>query len=98
MTREEIIQVVVSTFKQVMHDTDKSYEGEVDETTAIMGPDSPFDSVDLVTYIVAIEQVIEDDWNVSIILADDRAMSQAVSPFKSVGSIGNYIELLVNEK
>ena len=98
MTREEINHFVVNTFKQVIHDNDKSMGGEPDETISIMGPDSPFDSVDLVTYIVALEQTLEDDWNISIILADDRAMSQTISPFKSIGSICDYIEMLIKEK
>lgn len=98
MTREEINQVVVNTFKQVASDNEKTYEGEPDAATAIMGQESPFDSVDLVTFIVALEQTLEDDWNVSIILADDRAMSQAVSPFKTIGSISDYIEMLIKEK
>ncbi len=98
MTQEEIKQVVLSTFKQVIQDTEKTYEGTIDENTPIMGPDSPFDSVDLVTFIVAIEQVLEDDWNISVTLADDRAMSQEASPFKNIGSISSYIGILVNEQ
>jgi acyl carrier protein len=98
MTRAEIDQLVTGTFKQVIHDNDKPIAAEPSASTPIMGPDSPFDSVDLVTFIVALEQALEDDWNVSIILADDRAMSQTVSPFKSIGSISDYIEMLINEK
>jgi acyl carrier protein len=98
MTREEINQVVIDTFKQVAKDNDKPYEGEPGAATAIMGPESTFDSVDLVTFIVALEQNLEDDWSVSIILADDRAMSQAVSPFRTIGSISDYIEMLIKEK
>jgi acyl carrier protein len=97
MTREEINQVVISTFKQVAQDNEKPLDGEPNSGTAIMGQDSPFDSVDLVTFIVALEQTLEDDWNASIILADDRAMSQAVSPFKTIGSISDYIEMLIKE-
>lgn len=97
MTRGEINQVVVNTFKQVISDNEKSMEGNPDQTTPIMGVDSPFDSVDLVTFIVALEQTLEDDWNVSVILADDRAMSQEISPFKTIGTISDYIEKLVNE-
>jgi acyl carrier protein len=59
--------------------------------------DSPFDSVDLVTFIVALEQTLEDDHNISITLADDRALGQAISPFKNIGTISDYIEQLVNE-
>lgn len=97
MTRDDINQVVISTFKQVLADSEKTFEGEPAADTMIMGPDSPFDSVDLVTFIVALEQILEDDWDISVILADDRAMSQTESPFKSIGSISNYIELLIKE-
>lgn len=97
MTREEINQVVIGTFKQVLADGEKIFEGDPTADTMIMGPESPFDSVDLVTFIVALEQALEDDWGKSVILADDRAMSQAESPFKSIGSISNYIELLIKE-
>jgi acyl carrier protein len=76
MTRTEIDQLVVNTFKRVLSDNEKTMQGEPGVATPIMGTDSPFDSVDLVTFIVALEQALEDDWNVSVILADDRAMSQ----------------------
>ena len=98
MTREEIDQVVKKTFKQVTIDNDKPFDGEPATGTAIMGPDSPFDSVDLVTFIVALEQTLEDEWDIPIILADDRGMSQAVSPFKTIGSISDYIDMLIKEK
>lgn len=97
MTRREITQIVLSTFNQVISDNKKTFTGTVDESTTIMGADSPFDSIDLVSFIVGIEQTMEDDYAVSITLADDRAMSQKVSPFKSIGSIINYIEVLLTE-
>lgn len=98
MTRAEINEMVLATFMQVFNDSDKTIDIEPNADTPIMGSDSPFDSVDLVTFIVALEQTLEDDHNVSITLADDRALGQAVSPFKSIGTISDYIEMLVNEK
>jgi acyl carrier protein len=97
MTREAINQLVLDTFKQVIRDSEKTFAKDPDTNTAIMGTDSPFDSVDLVTFIVALEQALEDDHNISITLADDRALGQAVSPFKNIGTISDYIEQLVNE-
>ena len=97
MTRNEINQVVLSTFKRVISDNGKTIDKEPDVETPVMGSDSSFDSVDVVSFIVALEQVLEDDHNISITLADDRALSQEVSPFKSIGTISDYIEKLVNE-
>jgi acyl carrier protein len=98
MKREEIVQVVLSTFRQVIRDAEKTMDRDADETTALLGSDSPFDSVDLVTFIVALEQTLEDEHNVSVILADDRAMSQTESPFRSIASVSDYIYMLINEK
>ena len=97
MTREKINEVVLQSFQQIVRENEKSYDGIVDDNTAIMGSHSPFDSVDLVTFIVTLEQTLEDEWGVSITLADDRAMGQEVSPFKSIGSITDYIEILISE-
>jgi acyl carrier protein len=97
MTRNEISQVVISTFNQVIVDNEKTFMGLANENTLIMGVDSPFDSIDLVSFIVALEQTLEDEWSISLTLADERAMSQVDSPFKSIGSIIDYIEVLKNE-
>ena len=98
MTKAEINQVVLNTFRQVLADNEKSMTGELTEATSLMGSDSPFDSVDLVTFIVALEQTFEDDFNLSVTLADDRAMSQETSPFKSINSISDYIEMISKQK
>jgi hypothetical protein len=95
MTREEINYLVLNTFNQVLVDNEKIMNENLSEETVLMGPDSPFDSVDLVTFIVSLEQTLEDDYNLSLTLADDRAMSQESSPFKSIKSISDYIEFLI---
>lgn len=98
MTKNEIEQAVIGVFQQVLNNNGKTYEGSIDNATPIMGSDSPFDSIDLVTFIVAVEQMIEDDWSFSVTLADDRAMSQTISPFKTIGTISDYIEILIKEQ
>ena len=98
MTKIEIEQAVVKVFQQVLANSGKTYDGTIDNTTTIMGSDSPFDSIDLVTFIVAVEQMIEDDWSFSVTLADDRAMSQTVSPFKTIRTISDYIDILIKEQ
>jgi len=98
MTKIEIKQAVIASFKQVITNSGKSYDGTFDTSTPLMGSESPFDSIDLVTFIVALEQKIEDDWSLTVTLADDRAMSQTISPFKTIGTISDYIDLLIKEQ
>ena len=49
------------------------------------------DSLKLVELVVAVEQRIEEEFDVAITLADERAVSQTRSPFATVGSFAQYI-------
>ena len=66
------------------------------ERTLLFGKN--FDSMGIVLLTVEIEEQISDELDISIVLADERAMSQKTSPFRSVKTLTKYIELLVNEK
>ena len=75
-------------------------EGHIEKSnnTALFGSGSKLDSLDLINMVVAVEQNIEDEFDVTITLADERAMSQETSPFKTVGTLTDYIEILLGEK
>jgi len=68
------------------------------EESVIYGDNSPLDSLALVSLIVAVEQNIEDEYGVSVTLADERAMSLENSPFRSIRSLSNYVEEILKEK
>jgi acyl carrier protein len=75
-------------------------EGNIEKSnnTALFGSGSKLDSLDLINLVVAVEQNIEDEFDVTITLADERAMSQQTSPFRTVGTLTDYIEMLLGEK
>lgn len=66
--------------------------------TALYGSGSEIDSLGLINLVVAVEQKIEESFGQMITLADDRALSQEVSPFSTISTLANYIELLLTEK
>jgi acyl carrier protein len=66
--------------------------------TVLYGDSSSIDSIGLINIIVTVEQNIEDDFEKSITLADQKAMSQKQSPFKTVESLAKYIQILIEEK
>ena len=59
----------------------------------LFGEGAALDSLGLVNLIVAIEQEMEDEWDVSIALADEKAMSQRRSPFRTLGALIDYIAM-----
>ena len=63
--------------------------------TVIFGGEGRLDSLGLVTFIVAVEQKIAETFGTSLTLADEKAMSQKNSPFRSIGALAGYIEQLL---
>ncbi|MGL5947841.1 MAG: hypothetical protein ACRCYV_02105 [Aeromonas sp.] len=55
------------------------------------------DSMGMVFLVADLEALISEDFNLDITLADDRAMSQKTSPFRSVETLVNYMQQLIDE-
>jgi D-alanine--poly(phosphoribitol) ligase subunit 2 len=63
--------------------------------TTLFGREGNLDSLGLVNLVVTIEQNIEDEFDVRITIADERAMSQKHSPFRTIGTLADYINMLL---
>ena len=55
-------------------------------------------TLDFVSLVVDIEQMIEDRFGQVVGLSDARAMSQKNSPFRTVGTLTDYIESHLKEQ
>jgi acyl carrier protein len=71
----------------------------IPQTTEAMlfGRGGQLDSLGLVNLILMVEEHIERSYGVKLTLADERAMSQERSPFRSVHRLAEYICLLLGE-
>lgn len=95
--RQQVVAVILSALQDVL----ASDDGEavaLDENTRLIGRSAVLDSMGLVTLIVEAEQRLEADYDIVVVLADDRAMSQTRSPFLSVGALADYVMQLVAEQ
>jgi D-alanine--poly(phosphoribitol) ligase subunit 2 len=70
---------------------------ESGEAAALYGRTGVLDSLALVTLVVALEQLIEEEYDVSVALADERAVSQSSSPFRTIGSLASYAASRIEE-
>ena len=96
----DISSLVMSSLKDVLEMSDNNQEipVELGVETRLIGREGLLDSMGLVTLIVDVEQGLEENYDVAILLADERAMSQSKSPFRSVGSLTEYISMLLEEQ
>ncbi len=60
----------------------------------LFGPEGSLDSMQLVSFVVAVEDSLFDRTGTEIILADEKAMSRRNSPFRSLAALAEYIDEL----
>ncbi|MBR3622888.1 MAG: acyl carrier protein [Selenomonadaceae bacterium] len=65
--------------------------------SVLFGRDSNLQSIDFVSLIASIEQAVSDEYGKELSLVDARAMSQKNSPFRTVGSLAEYINEILKE-
>jgi acyl carrier protein len=94
---EKVFQCICNAVDTVNAELSQNQKIAKSIDTNLYGKNATLDSISLVNLIVGVEEIISDEFEVSITLADDRAMSQSKNPFQSIRSLVDYILLLLNE-
>ncbi|MGV3618486.1 MAG: acyl carrier protein [Fimbriimonas sp.] len=89
------LQIVNAAVVEINEELDDKVELAHGEEALLYGKDAPLDSLALVSLIVLLEEKAHDTFGRTVTIADDRAMSQFRSPFRSVGSLTDYVCALV---
>lgn len=98
--RQNVVDLIITSAQdvQMMNSGAETDAAQLTEETRLIGQGAILDSLGLVSLIVEVEQRLADELDLTLILADERAMSQKRSPFRSVGSLADYICELVAEQ
>lgn len=97
MKKSDVVSLIIATVDDQRDGRDVGPRSSITESTVLFGSEGIFDSLGLVSLIVDVEQKLEDR-GISIILGDERAVSQKHSPFRSVQSLADYICQLIDEQ
>lgn len=95
--REKVIEIIYSSAKELDAEVVSAIDFSGGESTPLYGKEGNLDSISLVNLIVGVETGIEDEFGKYITIADERAMSQESSPFRTVGSLADYVTQLLKE-
>jgi hypothetical protein len=95
--RENIINLLLSTLEVHFNEINEPVDLSERENIKLFGGDGLLDSIGLVSFVVEVEESLEDEFNVSVILADEKAMSRRTSPFARISYLADYILEVVNE-
>lgn len=95
--KAKILEIIISCLQELNEELNIDELQEPSEETRLYGAKSGIDSLSLVSLIADVEEKIADEFDVTVLLADERAMSQQASPFRRVGTLSDYVEKLVQE-
>ena len=90
---EKIEKLIIETFYESFKDI---VEDEINNETPIFGGSGKLDSLDLVAFLVNLEQKIEDEFSQSLTIADEKAMSLKNSPFRTIRTLADFLNSRIN--
>ncbi|WP_103586278.1 hypothetical protein [Campylobacter concisus] len=94
---EDIQELVIKTIRDLDLNVDNSILENLNISTRLYGSNGILDSLGLVALVTDLEDAIYVKFSKSVVLADEKAMSQQTSPFRSIGSLSEYIMKVINE-
>jgi acyl carrier protein len=97
MNQQDVLAAVLEAVAELNEQLDDGKQLELNPDTRLLGKSSKLDSFGLVNLIIIVEEKLFDKFDKSITLADERAMSQEHSPFRTVQSLADYAYTLLSE-
>jgi acyl carrier protein len=100
MDIKDISALVISSYKEILSELNLKNtpdEETIDSSSVLIGQQSILDSLSLVRLIINTEQKLSEEYGITVTIADERAMSQKHSPFRTIGTLAHYISTLVEE-
>ncbi len=95
--QQKIEKIIVEALVELNEELENENLNNPTSETKLYGGSGALDSLALVSLITDLEEKISDEFEKDIILADEKAMSQRTSPFRSVETLTNYIQKLLEE-
>ncbi len=96
--RKQIETIIIKVLQDLNDDIESESLENPNKETKLFGEDGVLDSMALVLMITDLEEEIHDKLEKNVTLANEKAMSQRNSPFNTVESLTDYINMLINEQ
>lgn len=90
-SRTALVELICQCLREVLEERDMKTPVSLGELTTLLGPSAVLDSLGLVRLIAATEEEVAARHGVSVTLADERALSETNSPFRSVGALADFV-------
>ncbi len=96
MEKSDIQSIIFEAIEMANNAREEGQEIPIAVDTKLYGEEGNLDSMGLVSFLVDVEESLMDR-DLQISLSDERAMSQPKSPFRTVATLVDYIDTLIQE-
>ncbi len=93
---KQVEAVIITTLKELNEELEKEALANPTADTRLFGGRGALDSLALVSFVTDLEDAIDEAFDKEVVLADEKAMSQKTSPFRSVRTLNEYIVKLLD--
>lgn len=94
---QKYLNVIYAAVEQHNATAEEDRRVEQAPEAVLFGHGSKLDSLGFISVIVAVEEMIQEEFEVTVSIADERALTQTPSAFRTLGSLATHIAGLVKE-
>ena len=91
LNEKEVTELILDAIEDYNDQVNEEKKLPISSDIELFSREGLLDSLGLVNFIICIEERIEEFIGESITIADEKAMSQKNSPFKSVKTLAKYL-------
>lgn len=90
MQLQELTDLVIQATKELAEADGLDLPEAISAETALFGANGILDSMGLVSLVIAVEQAVEEQCGTTISLANEKALSQQRSPYRTIAALAEY--------
>jgi acyl carrier protein len=95
--KDEVLAIIYAAMESLNEEVSDDEKIPLQPDTKLFGAEATIDSLSLVSVIVDVESQASEVLGFPVVLTDDRAIGQEVSPFTDPEALSNYILMLASE-
>jgi acyl carrier protein len=94
---ERIVHVVYAAVDELNKQLPKGTRVEKSLDSVLYGKSGTLESLDFVTFIMEVEQKMNEEFGVEILVTDENLLSKEKSPFQTLGTLTEHLGELLKE-
>ena len=103
MKRHDLIDIMLELLNEVVEENliyaeEQEVQVELTTNTSLIGGEAVITSLNMVSFITDVEAMLNEDWDIAIIIVDERALSRTQSPFQTIETLADFILERIDEK